>query len=141
MKTTIAILLFLIFLLLSLLHVYWMFGGQWGSQAVIPTKSDDNKTINLSGFPTLIVAIGLFFFSLVVLVKSQLIDSYLPLWFDKYILWAIAGIFILRAIGEFKFIGFFKKYKHTKFGRNDTKYYSPLCLIIGLLAIILELSI
>lgn len=38
------------------------------------------------------------------------------------------------------YIGFFKKIKNTRFGRNDTKYYSPLCLLIGLLAIVLEIN-
>jgi hypothetical protein len=45
----------------------------------------------------------------------------------------------LRAIGDFNYVGFFKKIKHTKFGKNDTKYFSPLCLTIGVLTIILEL--
>ena len=32
-----------------------------------------------------------------------------------------------------------KKIKQTKFGKNDTNYFSPLCLTIGILTIILEL--
>ncbi len=54
--------------------------------------------------------------------------------------WLIASIFIIRAIGEFNYVGFFKKIKYTQFGRNDTKYYSPLCLIIGILTIIIDLN-
>ena len=40
-----------------------------------------------------------------------------------YGLWIIASLFMLRAIGEFKYVGFFKKYKHIQFGKNDTRYY------------------
>jgi hypothetical protein len=45
-------------------------------------------------------------------------------------------LFILRAIGDFKYLGFFKKIKNTKFGQNDTKYFAPLCLIIGILTLL-----
>lgn len=34
----------------------------------------------------------------------------------------------------------FKKIKSTKFGQADTKIYSPLCFLIGLLEIIMQLS-
>ena len=57
-----------------------------------------------------------------------------------YGLWIIASVFILRAIGEFNYVGFLKKIKHTKFGQNDTKLYSPLCLTIGILIIIIALN-
>ena len=89
--------------------------------------------------PTFIVAFGLLRFGLFILVKSGLIGFKFPSWLDKYGLWIIASIFILRAIGEFNYVGFFKKYKQTKFGQNDTKYYSLLCLIIGILIMVLAL--
>jgi hypothetical protein len=143
MTTIIAILLFLIFLFLSSIHIYWGFGGQWGNGAVIPTKDDNVKVMMPGVLPTFIVAFALLGFGLVVLMNVVELDLKLPLWLDivhKYGLWVIANIFILRAIGEFKYVGFFKKYKQTKFGRNDTKYYSPLCLTIGILTLILELN-
>lgn len=93
--------------------------------------------------PTLIVALGLLGFGLVVFLNIFELDFKLPFWLyivHKYGLWIIASIFTLRAIGEFKYVGFFKRYKQTKFGQNDTKYYSPLCLTIGILTIILELN-
>jgi hypothetical protein len=142
MATTIAVILIVIFLFLSGIHIYWIFGGQWGNSAVIPTKDDNLKAIMPGVIPTLIVALGLLGFGLVVLLNVIRLDFKLPLWLyfvHKYGLWVIASIFVLRAIGEFNYIGFFKKYKQTKFGQNDTKYYSPLCLTIGILTAILEL--
>jgi len=62
----------------------------------------------------------------------------LPNWLSHYGLWAITTIFLIRAIGEFKYIGFFKKIKTTTFGQMDTKFYSPLCLIISFLGVILQ---
>lgn len=90
--------------------------------------------------PTLIVALGLLEIGFFILIKSRLILFNIPLWLDNYGLWIIAGIFILRAIGEFNYVGFFKKIKQTKFGKNDTKYYSPLCLTIGILTLLMELK-
>jgi len=143
MTTIIAILLFIIFLFLAGIHIYWALGGLWGSDAVIPTKENNVKVLNPSVLSTFIVAFGLLGFGLVVLLNVVELDYKLPSWLDiiyKYGLWVIAGIFILRATGDFNYVGFFKKHKQTNFGRNDTKYYSPLCLIIGILTIILELN-
>lgn len=141
MTTAIAIILFLIFLFISSIHFYWVFGGEWGSDAVLPTKDDNNtKVLKPTILPTLIVAFGLLGFGLFILVMSGLITFDTPQWLAKYGLWIIAGIFTLRAIGDFNYVGFFKKIKLTKFGKNDTKYFSPLCLIIGILTIILELT-
>lgn len=87
--------------------------------------------------PTFIVGFGLLVFGLFVLQKGGLLNFTIPAWLDSYGLWIMAGIFIVRAIGDFKYVGFFKKIKHTAFGQNDTKYYSPVCLIIGVLTILL----
>ncbi len=142
MTITIAIVLFLIFFFISLIHFYWAFGGKWGSDAVLPTKDDNlTKVLHPSFIPTLIVAFGLLGFGLFFLLKSGLITFYLPLWLYNYGLWVIASIFVLRAIGDGKYAGFFKKIKDTKFGKNDTKYFTPLCLIIGILTIILALTL
>ena len=131
----------IIFLIIAGFHFYWAFGGIWGSEAVLPTKADNNtKVLNPAIFPTLVVAFGLLGFGLFILVMSGLIAFETPQWLYDYGLWIITSIFTLRAIGDFNYVGFFKKIKQTKFGKNDTKYYSPLCLTIGILTIILELK-
>ncbi|PKB18249.1 DUF3995 domain-containing protein [Flavobacterium sp. 5] len=140
MTTIISAILFLIFAFLSAIHFYWGFGGRWGSQAVFPTKDDSIKLQMPGIIPTLIVAFGLLVICLFILQKGAILNFLIPTWLDKYGLWVIAGIFIVRAIGEFNYLGFFKKIKHTQFGKNDTKYYSPLCLIIGILAILMILN-
>jgi hypothetical protein len=136
----IAILLFLIFIALSSLHFYWALGGLWASDAVIPTKEDDTKLMSPSIWATLTVAVALLSFGLFILIKAGLINFDLPLWIEQYGLWIIASIFSLRAIGEFNYVGFFKKYRQTTFGQNDTRFYTPLCLMIGLLTIIIALN-
>jgi hypothetical protein len=140
MTSLISILLFLIFLFLSSIHFYWGFGGKWGKDAVIPTKDNNIKVILPGALSTFIVALSFLGFAAFILAKTEFLNISIPPFFEKFGLWIIAIIFQLRAIGEFKYIGFFKKIKHTKFGHNDTKYYSPLCLTIVVLIIILELN-
>lgn len=130
----------MVFLLLSGIHMYWAAGGRWGSQAVFPTKTSETKAIMPGAGPTLVVAIGLLAMGLFVMLKTGLVTRSIPVWFDQYGLWIIAGIFLLRSIGDFTYVGFFKTIKHTPFGHNDTRYYSPLCLAVGLLTVALELT-
>ncbi|WP_299250064.1 DUF3995 domain-containing protein [uncultured Cytophaga sp.] len=136
----ISILLFVIFLFLSSIHFYWAIGGRWGSEAVYPTMDDGIKPKMPGVVPTLIVAVGLLFMGLFILLKAGFIAVSIPLWISSYGLWILAAIFTIRAIGDFKYAGFFKKIKHTTFGQQDTKYYSPLCLLIVVLILILELN-
>ena len=140
MTTIISIILFLVFVFLSSIHFFWGFGGRWGNQAVFPTKNGNVKPEMPGRTPTFIVAFGLLAIGVFVLTQAKFFNFQIPSWLDKYGLWFIAGVFIIRAIGEFNYLGFFKKIKHTKFGQNDTKYYSPLCLIIGILTIIMVLN-
>jgi hypothetical protein len=70
----ISITLFLIFLFISSIHVYWAFGGKWGSDAVLPTKEDNStKVLIPSMLPTLIVALGTLSFGIFILKKGNLI--------------------------------------------------------------------
>ncbi len=137
--TVLSICLFIIFALLSLLHVYWMFGGNWALKPAMPTKNDVDKVTIPGIIPTLIVSIGLALFGLHYLLKSDLVHLDLPNWIISFAGWMIPSLFTLRAIGEFNYVGFFKKIKHTTFAKADTKIFSPLCLGIGIVGLIIQL--
>jgi hypothetical protein len=54
---------------------------------------------------------------------------------ERWVRWlaiAMAGAFGLRAVGEFRLVGFFKRVKGTRFARMDTLVYSPLCALLSL---------
>jgi glucan phosphoethanolaminetransferase (alkaline phosphatase superfamily) len=137
--TAVSLILFLIFLFLSAIHFYWGFGGKWGKNVVIPTSAENSKVFSPGLLLTFIVAFGLLIVGAFILVKAKFLNVSIPYFLDKSGLWIIAFLFIARAIGEFKYLGFFKKIRSTKFGQNDTKYYSPLCMVIAGLTIILAL--
>lgn len=137
--TILSIILLVIFTSLGLMHFYWIFGGKWGLKNVIPTKSQKDDFNPPPKFATLVVAIVLLFFGFTYLIKSGFVDIQVPNWIVNYIYWIIPSIFVLRAIGEFKYVGFFKKVNNTAFAKADSKLFSPLCLIIGILGILIHL--
>lgn len=138
-KTILSIILLLIFSSLGFIHLYWLLGGKWGLEKVIPTKDNQKTTISIPKFATLIVALVLLLFGLIYLFKFEFINVQIPNWIANYVYWIIPAIFILRAIGDFKYVGFFKKIKNTKFAKADSKWFSPLCLIIGIFGILIQL--
>jgi Protein of unknown function (DUF3995) len=138
MKITTALILSFIFLTLSGLHFYWGLGGKWGLAASVPRKSNGEKLINPSAFDCFIVVILLLCAVVFVLVKSRLLLFNWPGWVLHAGSWILIILFTARAVGEFRYVGFFKKVKSSRFARQDTKYYSPLCVLIAALLCCLE---
>lgn len=133
-----SVILFLIFCNLGGFHFYWFFGGTWGLAHVFPTKDDAAHVLRIPKFATLIVALALVAMGLLYLIKSGIISFALPTFITNYVYWIIPSIFILRAVGEFKYVGFFKKIKGTKFASADTKIFSPLCMVIGIIGFLIQ---
>lgn len=146
----IACLVAIAFLALSLLHVYWASGGQWGSEAAIPEVPVGNDETMLGAFSrdgvnrpmvrafnptstmTLVVAGGLALIALMAALRTGLFGFSINHWALRWLLGAISVIMLGRAIGEFRLVGFFKTVTGSRFARLDTLYYSPLCAILGL---------
>ncbi len=137
---TLSILLSIILIALGILHFNWAMGGEFGFSKSLPTKESGERVLNPTKMASAIVGIGLVAFGIFYVFKSGLIALNLPGWITIYGGWIIPIIFLLRAMGEFKYVGFFKKVKNTEFGRLDTKYFSPLCLVIGILGIITQMK-
>ncbi|HEX9650209.1 MAG TPA: DUF3995 domain-containing protein [Cyclobacteriaceae bacterium] len=137
--TILSILLFIIFIILGLLHFSWAFGMHGGFADALPTKEDGKRVLNPGKIDSAMVGIGLTAFGFFYLIKSELVANILPEWIIKYGSWIIPSIFILRSIGEFRYVGFFKKIKKTRFATLDTKFYSPLCLGLGIIGLIIEI--
>ena len=126
-----------IFILLSILHFYWAFGGKLWYDDVLPTSSNMQHKLNPSATAGLIIAFGLLFLALLTAGNLGLFDRYIKRTYFRYSTFIITIIFLLRAIGDFKFIGFFKTVKSTSFGLNDTCFFSPLSSLIALLSLLI----
>lgn len=121
-----------ILFIIGLLHIYWAFGGTWGIQAAVPTKAGTNSRLFTPGvLATWVVALGLVGISIVLLAEGGFF-TFLPTnTFTRFLCLLFSVIFFVRAIGDFHYIGFFKKFKGTAFANNDTWLYSPLCLLFS----------
>jgi hypothetical protein len=137
--TILSIILLAIFASLGFIHFYWLFGGKWGLNKALPTKETGVEAIDPPRIATAIVGLGLISFGLVYLIKSGFINFQVPNWIIIYGSWIIPSIFILRAIGDFRYVGFFKKIKNTEFAKADSKWFAPLCLIIGIFGMLIQL--
>jgi len=133
-----SIILFLIFTILGGFHFYWLFGGVWGLKKVIPTKSNDLHILAIPKFATLVVGVVLILFGLMYLMKSGFVNLQIHSQVVNYVYWFIPFVFIVRAIGEFKYLGLFKRIKDTEFAKADSKFFSPLCLIVGIIGLFIQ---
>ena len=125
----------IIFTFLSLVHFYWAFSGNLMQEYVIP-ELDSKKLFTPSKLMTIVVGLGLLSFAFIILGHIGVFELlYLESAF-KYGTWIIAFIFLVRSIGDFKYVGFFKKIKDTKFALWDSRLYSPLCLLISALILL-----
>ncbi|GLH74868.1 membrane protein [Geothrix limicola] len=126
------------FTALGILHVYWLGGGSLGITAAVPEKAG-KPLFRPSKQATLLVALGLFGCAALVAVLVGWIPWPLSMRALRLLGLAVAALFLLRAIGDFKWVGFFKRERGTTFATLDTGLYSPLCLglALGVLSLLL----
>ncbi|ALA40506.1 hypothetical protein ABE82_02715 [Paenibacillus peoriae] len=115
---------------LSGMHLYWVFGGQKGAKAAIPSTGTA-LLFEPSKIGTSIVAILLALAAWFVLELGGVTQFLFFSSFHSYGAGLLSCIFILRSIGDFKWVGFFKRKKGTVFAKWDTALYSPLCFLLG----------
>jgi hypothetical protein len=133
-----SILLSIIFLLIAALHFYWAAGGRWGVDAAAPVNEQGQKFLNTGTIPSIIVGSGLLLFAsyyALPLIAFQILSPKIL----QVIGWIIPAIFLIRAVGDFRYVGLMKKLKTSRFAVQDTKYFTPLCLLIAALGFIVKL--
>ena len=140
MKMTAGILLVFIFLIISILHFYWAFGGSWALNQVTPTTVEGRKIIEVTPLASMVVGIGLLAMAFYYYSEISSLGMNLPQRINVLIQWLIPFIFLARAIGDMKYVGFVKQVTDTDFGKLDSLIYSPLCLVISVLGVIFALS-
>jgi hypothetical protein len=120
-----------VFVYLSLLHISWALGGSSPSAAVIPFHA--GKPLLTPTPPgTLLVALALLICALLVFGTLGIWRFSLPMWLFRVGMLGVAAVFLLRAIGDFRYLGFFKTVRDSSFARNDSWLYSPLCVAIAI---------
>ena len=125
---------------LAALHVYWAFGGRSGAAAAVPER-DGAPLFRPGPAACALVAALLAGAAATVWAKGA---AWSPLGMPRAAAtvgaFAVAVAFLGRAIGDFRWVGFFKRHRATRFARNDSWIYSPLCLALGIGALVVALS-
>ncbi|WP_165861151.1 DUF3995 domain-containing protein [Paenibacillus paeoniae] len=130
-----------VFTLIGALHLYWLLGGKWGMHAAIPTIADRDQVLFTPGkLATSIVMLLLWLAAFWMLLLGQEWSSLLPSWLITIGGYTISATFLIRSIGDFRYLGFFKRYRQSYFARLDSRYYSPLCLMLAAATLILLLN-
>jgi hypothetical protein len=118
---------------LSLPHSYWALGGRWGSAYTVPTVNG-RRLFDSTPLATWVVCGLLGIAVMLVMGKAGWIGTgSVPLLFDVGV-WLLALVFMLRAVGNLRTFGFFKTTTGMPFAEWDTWLYSPLCVLLALLA-------
>lgn len=130
MKETLALADSVILLLLSAVHLYWMTGGRAGASIAVPSRGSE-PLVRPGRAATGIVMLALAAAAWLVIelggwTRIVYSDPWLrcggPL---------LGAVFLLRGVGDFRWLGLFKRCKDTPFARWDTRLYTPLCLLLG----------
>lgn len=125
---TLSVIVFAIMLIVAIFHFYWAFGGKYGLMSAGPSLEDNNEFRPSS---TLTFIVALILLGLAILA-TQLVSPIAQFKaYIHYIGYAVSAVFLIRAIGDFKYVGFFKKVYNSNFATLDTKYFSPLILFLG----------
>ncbi|MDB5856999.1 MAG: hypothetical protein JWQ76_688 [Ramlibacter sp.] len=119
-----------VFVLLALWHVRMAFGSMSGESGTVPTVG--GKPLFMpSRKSTLGVAVVLLLFAVLVAATAGALQLGVPRRVLSWLSYALALGLLARAIGEFKYVGFFKRVRGSRFARYDTLVYSPLCLLLA----------
>ncbi len=120
-----AIGLIAIFAFLASVHVYWAFGGRFAKVAAIPELRGAPSFVP-GRMSTLLVACCLFACAALVGAASGFLDAPLPAITLQWACFGLALLLLMRAIGDFRLIGFFKTVRGSRFAWLDSSLYS-LC--------------
>jgi hypothetical protein len=112
---------------LALLHFFWAFGGRWGYSVALP-ELNGQPAFTPSPAMTVLVGVLLLGAAGVALTAGGVNILTLPPGMVRIGAGLIATAFFLRVVGDFRYVGLFKRHRGTRFARMDNRLYIPLCL-------------
>jgi len=132
MIAAIGVLEALVLAAVGALHFYWAAGGQRARLAAVP-EMEGRPVISPGPLGCVAVGVSLFFAAALVCWAAGVgLPPGIPKGAARVGTSILAAVFIVRAVGDRKYVGFFKRVRDTEFARRDSRIYSPLCLLLGL---------
>ncbi|MES0490782.1 MAG: DUF3995 domain-containing protein [Leptospirales bacterium] len=126
----------MVFALIGCIHIYWASGGTKGIKVAIP-ENEKGPLFKAEFGGTIFIAIIFVIGSLLVIIDIYKIDL---IFLQRYLYYIIGPVFFARVIGEFKYVGVFKRVNKTDFAKYDNFIYIPLCFSIALSSVIIIIN-
>lgn len=122
---------------IALLHAYWglVAVGGAGRRSVAIPEVEGRPLFVPTRAACFAVALALAAAGYLLLVRAGIAPSFGLPWLGVAGAAIVGAVLILRAIGDFRYVGFFKRVVGTDFATLDTRLFSPLCLALGALAL------
>lgn len=123
---------------LAAIHVRRAFTGPGAFRAGVPTRPDGAPVLSPGPVAALGVAALLLASGWLLLERADLGLDLLPAPLPAIGTAGVAVVLLLRGIGDFRYVGLFKRVRDTPFARMDSGVYTPLVLalaaVVGLVA-------
>ena len=118
-------------------HAHWALGGRLGFSVSLPQRPDGSPVMahRLGWWRPAAgaVALGLACLAALLLGRAGYVELPLPAALVRIALGAVGAAFVARALVPNLYVGFFKRLRTTRWAKYDTRLYSPLFLLLGLL--------
>jgi hypothetical protein len=121
-----------ILLFAAAFHFYWGLGGRVGWQAALPQRPGGERAFTPRSGAAHAVGLMLVLAVLIIGMHTGVLPLPVPAWATRGAVALMSLVFLVRAFGWFRYAGWFKTVRDTRFGRYDTWFYCPLCLALGL---------
>ena len=118
------------FLAIAVWHLYMAWSPATDASGSVPSK--DGKPLFVpSARATVLVAVMLVLFAGLVAATAGLLQVSIPGAMLRWLSYLLAAGLFARAVGDFRFVGFFKRVRGTRFATLDYFVYSPICLLLA----------
>lgn len=121
-----------VLVIIAVIHVYWALGGRRGAGVAVPQREGRGPLFTPTRRATLAVAALLLGAALLVVARVTYRGDVVPPWTLTTAVATVGMAFALRAVGDFRWVGFFKRHRASTFARHDTWLYSPLSAALAL---------
>ncbi len=111
--------------------VYWALGGDAGKSAAIPERNGV-PVMQPGSLASLCAAIALLIAAAIVAMEAGLLFPGKVQPCASILSGLLACVFLARAVGDFRYVRFFKKSVGSKFAYLDTWVFWPLCVLLAL---------
>ena len=135
MRAMAAIIALAILAFAATFHFYWALGGKRGWSVSLPQRPDGRPVLDqmITWWRAGAALVALALVAMGIMVASELgwIDRIAPAAWQRRLFYAFALAAVLRCFVPNPWTGFFKTVRGTPWARYDTRYFSPLFLILG----------